>query len=128
MHSEETVPHPAVPGNVVRMDDFGSRRKERIEEWLRGKIFEGYGERDEIIMRNPLIRLSTIFELLSDTAKCELHGYAKRAALGERGRMSMSKEFRNFLEMVPAAWEDIEEFADTLLVKEKTYKQIGGVI
>lgn len=128
MHSEETASHLTVPGNVVRMDDFGSRRKERIEEWLRGEIFERYGERDETVMKNPLIRLSTIFESLSDAAKCELHGYAKRAAMGERGRMSMGREFWNFLEMVPTAWEDIEEFADTLLVKEKTYKQIGGMI
>ena len=122
MHSDETALHSTVPGNVIRMDDFGSRRKERIEEWHRGKIFERYGERDEIITKNPLIRLSTIFEALSDTAKCELHGYAKCAALGERGRMSMGKEFWNFLEMAPTAWEDIEEFADTLLVREKTYK------
>lgn len=127
MHCEETVSHPAAPGNIVNIGDFGSRRREQIEEWLKGQIFERYGERGEAVFRNPLIRLSTIFAALSDTAQHELHGYARRAALGERGKLSMSKEFRNFLEMAPAAWEDIEEFADTLLVKEKTYKQIGGM-
>ena len=29
------------------------------------------------------------------------------------------KEFWNFLEMAPAAWDDIQEFADELLIREK---------
>lgn len=106
-------------GNIVNINDFGNRRKERIEEWLRKQIVERYNDKSDVVVKNPLIRLSTIFECLSNTAQCELYGYAKRAALGECGRLSMKKEFWNFLEMAPAAWDDIQEFADELLIREK---------
>lgn len=126
----ETVPQAPDCCKVVEFGSYKAAgtetRKEQIEKWLKGQIFKRYGDRSDVIVKNPLIRLSTIFESLSDKAQYELYGYAKRTALGERGRMSMKREFWNFLEMAPSAWEDIEEFADTLIVKEKAYKQGNG--
>lgn len=106
-------------GNIVDINDFGNRRKERIEEWLRKQIVERYDSESDVVVKNPLLRLSTIFECLSNTAQYELYGYAKKAALGECGRLSMKKEFWNFLELAPEAWDDIQEFADKLLIREK---------
>lgn len=126
MQNEETVSQAYTPCKVIEMVDFGGKKKDQLEKWLKEQIHERYGDRDEVTIKNPLIRLSTKFEALSDSAQYELYGMAKRAALGNKGRMSISKEFWNFLEMQPAAWEDIEEVADKLLLKEKVYKQVAG--
>lgn len=126
MQSEEIVSQ-TTPCKIIEFADFGEKKIDQMEKWLIEQIFERYGEKDEITVNNPLIRLSTKFEALSDIAQCELYGVAKKAALGNRGKMSLYQEFWNFLEMQPSAWEDIEEFADKLLLKEKPYKQaIGG--
>lgn len=125
--AEETKSQVYTSCKVIEMVKFGRKKKDKLENWLKEQIHKKYGDKDEITIKNPLIRLSTKFEALSDSAQCELYEIAKRAPFGNKGRMSMSKEFWNFLEMQPVAWEDIEEVADRFLLKEEVYKQtVGG--
>ena len=111
---------------IVSIAEFGSRKKDQIERWIEKRMLEEYGEKDEVTVKNPLLRLSVMFGALSDASQLELYGYAKRAALDRQGGWSMEREFWNFLEAAPAAWEDIEEFADKLLIREKICVQMEG--
>ena len=125
MQSTETVSDTGCC-RIVSITEFGSRKKDQIERWIEKRMLEEYGEKDEVTVKNPLLRLSIMFGALSDASQLELYGYAKRAALGRHGGWSMEREFWNFLEAAPAAWEDIEEFADKLLIREKICVQMEG--
>lgn len=118
MQNTETVSNTGCC-QIVSIAEFGNRKKEQIEGWIEERMLEEYGDKDEMTVNNPLLRLSIMFGALSDTSQLELYGHAKRAALGDHGEWNMESEFWNFLKAVPAAWKDIEEFADKLLIREK---------
>lgn len=125
MHSEETALH-TIPGKIVNMDDYGSRRKEQIERWLEEEIDRSYGERDSIILGNPLIRIITRFDALDSKVQHELYGYAKERILGRNCDMKLRDKFWSVLReggSDDGSWKDVEDFADTLLIREKTYKR-----
>lgn len=111
------------PCKVIDIGDFGECRKKELEEWLVGRMSEIYGDRSDSTVKNPLLRITTKFDALNKDAQYELYGYVRYAAVGKSGRLSMRKEFWNFLEMAIPAWEDIEKFADSLMYREKAYKQ-----
>jgi len=127
MHSEETVlQQPASPCKVVRISDFEGSRKDRIKKWLKKEMEERYREFDSVL-DNPLLRISTKFDALSAESQVALFGFAKGYVLGPGGRISLRDQLRSVLETGnSAAWEAVEEYADTLLIKEKTYKQVKG--
>ena len=108
-------------GNIVSICSINVKREDQIEKWLREQVIEIYGDEDDA--DNPMLRLSVIFDALSFASQQELYEYAKKFAY--RNSQSLRNEFWDVLRKVPAAWEDIEVFAGTLLVKEKTYKQSG---
>lgn len=131
MHSEETVSQATVPDKIVNINDFGSRRKEQIEKWLEEEIGRMYGDRDAITLKNPLIRIFTKFEALDYHSQCELYGYAKACILGGGCDLNLRDKFWNVLEKggrADGSWKDVEEFADTLLIREKTYKRTVEVM
>ncbi len=119
--SSIVVQESRVSCNIVDIRDFGEYKEKRVEKWLTQKISELYEDDSDFVLENPLIRISTMFEGLSEEAQYELYGYAKRAALKDQGERSMYKIFWNYVEMAPSAWEDIEKFANDLLRKEKIY-------
>ena len=126
MHSEETVLQPASPCKVVSISDFEGSRKEGIEEWLRQEMKERYGETGSVL-NNPLLRISTKFDALSAESQVTLFGFAKGYVLGPGGSISLRDQLWSVLERgKSAAWEAVEEYADTLLIKEKTYKRANG--
>lgn len=115
---------------IVNICDFGSKKQEQIERWLEEEISRKYGERDSIILKNPLIRIITRFEALDTKSKYELYRYAK-ARIFESGQdLSLRDKFWNVVEKggSDGSWEDVEKFADTLLIREKIYKRtVGGI-
>lgn len=110
-------------GKIIHIGDFGECRKNALEEWLAGRMYQVYGDRSDSILKNPMLRIITIFDALDKDAQYELFGYVQCAAVGKNGRLSMRKQFWNFLEVAVQAWEDIEKFADELVYREKAYKQ-----
>lgn len=127
MHSEETVLQSASPCKVVSISDFEGSRKERIEEWLKKEMEERYGEFDSVL-DNPLLRISTKFDALSAESQVTLFGFAKGYVLGPGGGISLRDQLWSILEAGrSAAWEAVEEYADSLLIKEKTYNGRTGV-
>ena len=128
MNSEKSVSCTAAPGIVVEINGFGSRKKGQIEKCLREQILQLYGESGETIFMNPLFRIFAKFEALSRDAQLELYGFA-------RGRLRVTGEGESLKDRLWRILEqgfsvdrfgaDVEEFADTLLIKEKTYKRVG---
>lgn len=126
MHSAETVLRPASPCKVVSISDLEGSRKTRIEEWLKGEMEKRYGKSDSGL-DNPLLRISTKFDALSPESRVTLYGFAKWYVLGPGGSISLSDQLWGILEKGKSdAWEAVEEFADSLLIKEKTYKRVNG--
>lgn len=60
---------------IVSIAEFGSRKKEQIERWIEKRMLEEYGEKDEVTVKNPLLRLSVMFGALSDASQLELYEY-----------------------------------------------------
>ena len=130
MQSIETASQAAAPAKVVDISDFGSWRQDQIEKWLIEQIYLLYGDKDENTIRNPLLRISTKFEALSSGAQYELYGFARGRILGMGKDVSLKDRLWSVLEKgarADGSWADVEEFADTLLIKEKTYKAGTGV-
>lgn len=126
MHSEETVLRPAPSCKVVSISDLEGSRKTRIEEWLKGEMEKRYGKSDSGL-DNQLLRISTKFDALSAESQVTLFGFAKGYVLGPGGSISLRDQLWSVLETgKSAAWEAVEEFADSLLIKEKTYKRVNG--
>lgn len=130
MHNEVTVSHIAAPDKVVNINDFGSRRKEQIERWLEEEIGRKYGDRDSIILKNPLIRIITRFEALDAKSQYELYRYAKGRILGIDQDLNLRDKLWSVIEKGGSngSWEDVEEFADSLLIREKAYKRAAEVM
>ena len=125
MQSKEIVSCIVTTANIVDINDLGSRRKERIEKCLEEQMYRVYGDKNEVILKNPLLRISTKFEALSRDSQIELYGYAKGRIMGNNKAMSFKERLWNILEKgteADGSWKDVEEFADTLLIKEKTYR------
>ncbi len=126
MHSAETVLRSAFPCKVVSISDLEGSRKTRIEEWLKGEMEKRYGKSDSGL-DNPLLRISTKFDALSPESRVTLYGFAKGYVLGPGGSISLSDQLWGILEKGKSdAWEAVEEFAGSLLIKEKTYKRVNG--
>ena len=126
MHSEKTALQPASPCTIVSISGYEGIMKERLEEWLRQEMEERYGEFGSVL-DNPLLRISTKFDALSEDSQVTLFGFAKGYVLGPGGSISLRDQLWSVLEAGrSAAWEAVEEFADSLLIKEKTYKRVNG--
>lgn len=121
--SETDAIREADAGKIIEIGDFGKFREKELEEWLECRMFQIYGDRSDIILKNHILRITTKFDALNKDEQYELLGYVKCAAVGKNGRLCIRQEFRNFLEMAAPAWEEIEKFADMLMYKNKTYKQ-----
>lgn len=111
-------------GKIVDIRDFGCRRKEQIERWLEAEISRKYGRKDSIL-ENPMIRIITKFEALDGEAQYELYGYARRCILESGKNLSLRDKFWTVIEKGGSddgSWNDVEEFADTLMIRERTCK------
>lgn len=132
MHSIEmaTVEHTAAPTTIIRFEDFGGAREKRIERWLKRRMLSEYGDNDDTTMNNPLLRITLKFEALSREGQLELYGFAKGRILGMGVEPSIKDLLWNVLEKGSRSddsWEDVEEFADSLIIKEKAYMKEGGL-
>ena len=122
MQIKETVLQPVSPCKVVSISDFEGSRKDRIKDWLKQEMEERYRKCDSVL-NNPLLRISTKFDALSAESQVILFGVAKGYVLELGESISLRDQLWNVLETgEPAAWEAIEEYADTLLIKEKICK------
>lgn len=92
MQSAETVLQPAFPCKVVNINDFEGSRKSRVEEWLKKEMEKRYGEFDSGL-DNPLLRISTKFDVLSAESQVTLYGFAKGYVLGLGGSISLRDQF-----------------------------------
>ena len=75
------------------------------------------------VIDNPLLRIDVKFDELDPDAQIELLGFAKGYILMGKS-LPLKKELWALLEMGNSeAWKEIEEFADSLIIKGKVLKQ-----
>lgn len=121
---------PVTVCKIVNINDSRRNRKKRIEAWLEQEMSERYGD-DDFTLKNSMLRISTKFDALSTESQRELYGYAKGCILGMGRELCLRDQFWSILQKggsEDGSWGDIEEFADTLLEKEKTYKRMARAI
>jgi len=123
-----TITHTDTACQVVDISGFKGCRKEMVEDWLRKKMSETYGDDSECILGNPLLRISTKFTALSHSAQHKLYGYAERVIMAQGNELTLKDKLWDVLEKGgrDGSWETIEKYADTLLAKEKAWKQGNG--
>ena len=111
---------------VINIGESSKIRKIRIDEQIKQRIVEEYCDEDErgdesaieFVQKNPLIRLFVKFDFLDSAAQHELLGYAKGRILGISGDLQIKDLFNAILKKGKRNdWDDIEEFADELLMK-----------
>ena len=74
--------------NIVNIKELVNKKNDQIEEWLRERITEIYGDDDDV--NNPILRLITIFDALSDASQKKLYNYAKKMAAEKQGEHSFT--------------------------------------
>ncbi len=114
---------------VVDISDFKECREEMMEGWLREKMSETYGDDCKSILSNPLLRISTKFTALSSNSQHELYGYAQRVILKPGNEISLKERLWHVLEKgarKDGSWENVEKYADALLIKERAWQQENG--
>lgn len=109
---------------VVDIKNFQRNKKEEIEKWLEKEVLEKYGQEDkELVLHNPLLRISTKFEMLDYDSQIELYGYAKNIIMGFGNDISLKDKLWSILEKGSSksgSWQAVEEFANTLLMAGKS--------
>ncbi len=101
------------------------------------EISDGYAvvEQEEVMLPEGFIKLTKKEEAelqnidgLSCEAQHDLFGYAKKRIFGMNQDMKLRDKFWSVIEkggIEDGTWEDVEEFADQLVLKENTGKKIG---
>ena len=75
------------------------------------------------VIDNPLLRIDVKFDELDPDAQIELLGFVKGYMLMGKS-LPLKKELWALLKMGNSeAWKEIEEFADSLIIKGKILKQ-----
>ncbi len=115
----------AEPCQVVNLEDFEGYRKAKLEEWLEEQIYLKYKDKDYITLRNPMLRITTKFEALSNEAQWKLFGYLEAATDMAKRPVTLADRFWSLLEKgarEDGLWEDVENYANELLIEEEAYK------
>ena len=120
MYKNDEIAEKNAVCKVMYIKDQEKYKKYRIDEWLRKKMAEKYNEDD---IDNPLLRIDVKFDELNPGAQIELLGFAKGYILMGKS-LPLKKELWALLEMGNSeVWKEIEEFADSLIIKGKVLKQ-----
>ena len=112
----------SITSNIIDIREAEEYKRKLLEEWLVQQIAETYEDRSEIILKNPMIRISTKFDALSEADQYKLYGYVK-CIVEKYGLWNIRKQFWSFIKNASSCWKDIENYADKLLIKEKVYMQ-----
>lgn len=105
-------------GKVVSMQDYMGDRKAGIQEWLYQEVCRGFGsDRAEDVMKNPLLRLSMKYDVLSDKEQENMFKYTEKVMAEQRGRRIGRKNILSELLNLGnfETWDMIEEYTDRLL-------------
>lgn len=108
---------------IIMFDDLEGVRKRKIEQWLKGRMLADYGDADKVTIENPLLRITTKFEALSEAGQIELFGFAKKRIGEDPGLKDLLWEVLKKGSRSDGSWEDIDEFADSIIIREETYKK-----
>ena len=112
IHKEEST------GTVVDFTAYKGQRETQIDEWLDDQVAEQYGDKDEITVKNPTLRLMTLYDTLEGEKKSEFYGYVRRTAESMMGERIRREQFWTFMKAVSDAWEDLEEYGKRLVAMD----------
>lgn len=110
---------------IVSISDYRSNGKKQIQKWLEEEFNRKFGKKSSLL-DNPLTRILIKFDALDSDSQYELYGYARRCILKDRG-LSLRDKFWSVIDKGgtdDGSWEDVEEYADTLLIKARTLKSM----
>lgn len=108
--------------SVIRFEDLRGARKNKIDQWIRSKMKEDYGDDDKETIENPLLRITTKFEALSEEGQIKLFGFAKNRIGAGPGLKDMFWDILKYGGRSDGSWEDVEKFADSMLSNEWSCK------
>lgn len=81
-----------------------------ISHFYIGQVARLYDDRDEVVVKNPTLRLMTLYDLLEGEAKSEFYGYVRATAAQLLGEGIMREQFWACMTSVPSQWKDMEEY------------------
>lgn len=105
-------------GLIVDITDYRRQKKASIDEWLDKQVAEQYGDRDKIAVKNPTLRLMTLYDTLEGEKKSEFYGYVRRAAESMMGERIRRVQFWTFMTAASDVWEDMEEYGKRLVAMD----------
>lgn len=108
---------------VINISEAGEQKKRQADEWLDGQVARLYDDRDEVVVKNPTLRLMTLYDLLEGEAKSEFYGYVRAAAARLLGEGIMREQFWACMASVPSQWEDMEEYGKKLAARQKACRE-----
>lgn len=108
---------------IVNISDAVAMKQEQVDKWLDDKVAEQYGDNGASTIKNPTLRLTTLYDMLDGDDKSAFYSYVSGIAAKIGGERIMRQQFWAFMTAVPSRWEDMEEYGKELICRSGILKK-----
>ena len=109
VHSEKNT------GVVVDFTEHRGRRSTQVDEWLDNQVAENYRSIGKEDVKNPTLRLMTLYDTLEGEKKSKFYDYVRRMAVSRKGNRIVRDQFWAFMTAARDAWDEMEEYGKKLI-------------
>jgi hypothetical protein len=105
-------------GTIVDFTGYRERRNAQVDEWLDNQVAENYRSIGKGDVKNPPLRLMTLYDMLDGEKKNKFYDYVKRMAVSIKGDRIVRDQFWAFMTAASDAWDEMEEYGKELVIAD----------